>query len=50
MANHGKALLGSYLMVIVFHSDVLKRELLLVNGQKGQIAEPESLLGKITFQ
>ncbi len=32
MANHGESLLGSYLMTVVVHADILKRELLLVYG------------------
>lgn len=32
IANHGESLLGTYLMAIIIHAQVLKRELLLVHG------------------
>lgn len=39
IANHGNSLLGLYLMTIVIHADILKREFLLINclGQAMQL-------------
>jgi len=34
IANHGDAFLSSYLMAVVAHADILKRELLLVHGSR----------------
>ncbi len=36
IANHGKTPLGPYLMAIVAHADILKRELLLVHGRRSK--------------
>ena len=36
IADHGESLLGTYLMAIVTHANILKRELLLVHGSRSK--------------
>ena len=44
IANHGESFLCSYLMVIVAHADILKREFLLVHGCRSKQGCFNSLL------